>query len=280
MNVVANRVPGRRPAAAPHGLGSAGYLRSHWRLLWRVTKHDLRQRYAGSQLGLGWAMLAPILVLAVYGVVYIEVFRIRVPNLSEAQYVFYVFAGLVPYLVCAEAISLGVTSVITNKAVLNNTVFPIDLTPIKPVLSTQVVMATGLTVVLAGAIATSELHATLVLLPLVWLLNIAWLMGVNWILSVLNVMFRDLQNVITVVLMATLVASPIAYTPDMVPSTLKPLLYLNPMAYFVIAYQQTIMLGEWPSPLRGTVLVVMSIVTFVLGAWFFARVKRVIVDYV
>ncbi len=48
----------------------------------------------------------------------------------------------------------------------------------------------------------------------------------------------------------------------------------------MIAYQQTIMLGEWPSPLRGTVLVVMSIVTFVLGAWFFARVKRVIVDYV
>jgi lipopolysaccharide transport system permease protein len=281
VSSLADRIPARGGTlAGNYRLGSARYLRSHWRLLWRVTKHDLRQRYAGSFLGLGWAMLAPLLLLAIYGVVYIEVFRIRVPDLSTSEYVFYVFSGLVPYLVCADAISQGVTSVITNKAVLNNTVFPIDLTPVKPVLGAQVTMATGLAVVLVGAAATMELHTTLVLLPVIWLLNVLWLMGVNWILSVLNVMFRDLQNVITVLLMATLVASPIAYTPEMVPATLKPLLYLNPMAYFVIAYQQTIMLGVWPSLLRALVLVVMSIATFAFGAWFFARVKRVIVDYV
>lgn len=225
-------------------------------------------------------MLAPLLVLAIYAVVYLQVFRVRVPNLTPAGYIFYVFCGLVPYLVCAEAIGQGVISVIANKAVLNNTVFPIDLTPIKPVLGTQVVMATGLAVVLAGAIATVGLHVTLVLLPVVWLLNILWLMGVNWILSVLNVMFRDLQNVITAVLMAMLVASPIAYTPAMVPPALKLVLDLNPFAYFVIAYQQVIMLGTWPSVPRAIVLVVMSTATFAFGAWFFARLKRVVVDYV
>ena len=123
--------------------GSLRYLKSHGRLLLRVTINDLRQRYAGSMLGLGWAFLAPLLVLGVYALIYLEIFRIRVPDLTSAEYVVYVFCGLVPYLAAAEAIAHGDHAVIANKSVLNNTVFPIDLTPVKPVLATQAIMVAG-----------------------------------------------------------------------------------------------------------------------------------------
>ena len=126
---------------------------------------------------------------------------------------------------------------IANKSVLNNTVFPIDLAPIKPVLSAQAIMTAGMLVVLAGAVMTGNIHATLVLLPVIWALNIIWLAGLNWLLSVINVIFRDLENFVSAILMVMLVASPIAYTPAMVPSSLKLLLDLNPFAYFVVAYQ-------------------------------------------
>ena len=107
-----------------------------------------------------------------------------------------------------------------------------------------------------------------------------WLIGVNWVISILNVLFRDLQNLLTVVLMILLVASPFAYTPSMVPPALKPLLLLNPFAYFVVAYQQVIMLGQIPDAWHLSALIVMPIVTFVFGSWFFAKVKGVAVDYV
>ena len=262
------------------GLGSARYLVTHRKLLTRVVTNDLRQRYAGSVLGLGWAFAAPLLVLAIYSVIYLEIFRVKVPNLSSFEYVIYVFCGLVPYLASAEAIGIGTQAVITNKSVLNNTVFPIDLAPVKPVLATQAIMLAGMAAVLAGAGAAHDLHMTLVLLPVIWVANAVWLIGLNWILSLLNVIFRDLQNLVGAILMVMLVASPIAYTPDMVPSALKPLLALNPFAYFVVAYQQVIMLGIWPSPAHLAVLLFMTIATFVLGSWFFARAKRVIVDYV
>ncbi len=242
--------------------------------------NDLRQRYAGSMLGVGWAFLAPLLVLGIYAVIYLEVFRIKVPNLSSVEYVIYVFCGLVPYLAAAESLGVGVSSVITNKSVLNNTVFPIDLAPVKPVFATQAIMFAGLTAVLVGAALTGNIHPTLALLPVVWLANVIWLIGVNWFLSLLNVVFRDLQNLVSAILMVLLVASPIAYTPDMVPSALKPLLALNPFAYFVVAYQQVIMLGIWPSGRHLIVLLAMSVITFALGAWFFDRAKRVIIDYV
>ena len=72
------------------------------------------------------------------------------------------------------------------------------------------------------------------------------LIGVNWILSLLNVVFRDIQNILTPVLMMMLIISPIAYTPEIVPDSLRPLILLNPFAYFVVAYQQVIVLGIYP----------------------------------
>ena len=205
----------------PSHAGSARYLASHGRLLLGVTLTELRQRYAGSLLGLGWAFLAPLLVLVIYALIYVKIFRVQVENLTGTEYVLYLFCGLVPYLAAAESIAVGAGAVIANKSVLSNTVFPIDLTPVKAVLATQPVMFVGLGVVLAGAAATGNVHSTLVLLPGLWLLTVAWLIGLTWLLSVLVVIFRDLQNLITALLMVMLVASPIAYTPDMVPPSVK-----------------------------------------------------------
>lgn len=268
-----------RGAPGPNG-GSARYLRSHGRLLYRVTRNDLAARHAGSHLGIGWVFLAPLLVLAVYSLIYLEIFKVHVAGLSSTEYVIYIFCGLVPYLATAEAMSTGVTSVLTNKSVLNNTVFPIDLAPVKAALSAQAIMIAGMVVVLGGALATGNVHRTLPLLPAVWLFHIAWLIGVNWVLSLLNVIFRDLQNLLNAILMIMLVASPIAYTPDMVPEALKPLLAVNPFAYFVVAYQQVIMLGIFPSVPHSILIVVVSVAAFVFGSWFFDRAKQVIVDYV
>lgn len=265
--------------ARPRG-GSARYLRSHRRLLWRVSKTELQSRFAGSFLGFGWAFLGPFLVLGIYAIVYLEIFQVRVENLTSTEYVVYIFAGLTPYLMTAEATATGVQSVIANRSVLNNTVFPIDLAPVKSVAEAQPTMFVGMVVVVIGAVLTGNMHATLWVLPLLWALHVAWLIGLNWLLSLLNVVFRDIQTIVTYLLMIMFVMSPIAFTPDMVPDALRPILAVNPFAYFVVAYQQVIMLGIWPSVEHTVGLVLLSVGTFALGSWFFARAKDVIVDYV
>lgn len=243
-------------------------------------------RHAGSLLGLGWVLLGPLLILGVYSLIYLEVFRVRasgsgeLATLSPAAYVVFIFCGLVPYLSTAEALSTGVASVISNKAVLNNTVFPIDLAPTKSALGAQVAMLVGMPLVLVGSALTGHAHPTLVALPVIWTLNLVWLIGVNWVISMLNVLFRDLQNLLTVTLMVLLVASPFAYTPNMVPPAFQLVLLLNPFAYFVVAYQQVIVLGHLPDWWHATVLVVMPLATFAFGSWFFTKAKGVALDYV
>jgi lipopolysaccharide transport system permease protein len=271
----------QRPAQRAWG-GSARYIRSHWRLLLRVTGQDLRLRHAGSLLGLGWVALGPLLILGVYSLIYLEVFKVRTNplHLTGPGYVIYIFCGLVPYLAVAEALARGVGSVITNKAVLNNTVYPIDLTPVQAALGAQAIMVVGMPLVIVGAILTGHAHPTVVAVPIVWALMFVWLVGVNWILSMLNVAFRDLQNLITVILMVLLVASPFAYTTAQLSPAVRLVVYLNPFAYFVIAYQSLIMLGRLPAAWQVAVLVLMPIATFALGSWFFAKAKGVLLDYV
>jgi lipopolysaccharide transport system permease protein len=259
---------------------SAQYLRTHYNLLWRITRNELTSRYAGSIFGLGWAVLTPLMMLAIYAVVYLLIFQVRVPGLSSARYVLLIFSGLVPFLMTSEALGLGVISVVANKAVLSNTVFPIDLAPAKAVLLSQVTMVVGFSVILISSVATRTVPWTIVLLPVLWTLHLLALTGLLWILSLVNLVFRDLPNLINLLLMMIMILSPIAYTPDMVPQALKPVLVLNPMAYFIVAYQDTLILGHLPSLSNVLVVTVMSVGLFAVGGYFFARSKPVFIDYV
>jgi lipopolysaccharide transport system permease protein len=259
---------------------SARYLQSHGGLLWRVTRNELIARHAGSLLGLGWLFLGPLLILAIYAMVYLLIFRVQVPGLSSQGYVLYIFAGLVPFLATAEAISTGTSSVVGNRSILNNPAFPIDLAPVKAALASQVTMLVGLMVIVIGLFAIGSAHPTLALVPFVWALHVIFVVGVNWFLSLLTVVFRDLQNLVTAILMLMLVASPIAYTPAMVPPELAPLITFNPFAYFVTAYQKLLVLGELPTPSHLITLVLISVIAFGAGSWFFGAAKRALLDYV
>ncbi len=259
---------------------SSRFLVSHKRLLWQISLNECKARYAGSVFGVSWAILTPLLLLALYACVYMMVFRVKIPGLSATQYVILILSGLVPFLMTSEALSSGVGAVVANKSVLSNTVFPIDLTPTKAVLLSQLPMGVGFTAIILVLLLTWTATWTVFLLPVIWGLHVLALIGLTWILSLVNLVFRDIQSLIGLALMALMIASPIAYTPDMVPSQLRFILILNPFAYFVTAYQDVMIWGRTPGGWHWLVLVAMSAGLFWVGGSFFSRGKRVLLDYV
>lgn len=261
-------------------IASAKLLKIHRKLLWKVTLNDLKAQYAGSIFGLGWALLTPLFLLAIYTIVYLVIFQVRAPKLTQLQYVMYIFSGLVPFLMTSEALSRGVGSVIANKAIWSNTVFPVDLAPVNAVLMSQTPMIVGFSVILATLLFTGTISWAILLLPVIWGLHLFLLIGLTWILSLINLVLRDIQNMIGLIIMALMILSPIAYTPEMVPAKLKILLVINPFAYYVIAYQSIVVLGKLPVWWNGLILVFMSIGVFLIGGHFFARAKSALIDYV
>ena len=249
-------------------------------LLRQTSINDIRARYAGLVLGLVWLVLYPVLFLGVYAATYLCVFKVRFALFDSNQYVAVIFCGLIPFLGFAEALGLGVGSVTANANLIKNTLFPIELIPVKAVLVSQCSQVVGTGLLLITVALMGKLTWWALLLPLAWAGQILFSVGLLWILSSLNVYFRDLQNMVSVAILFLMMTSPIAYTADMVPATLRPFLKLNPLSYLIASYQDCLMIGRFPRD--GVLWVWLGIAAafFCGGYWFFGRMKTLFVDNV
>lgn len=256
------------------------FLLQHRFLIRQSVGADLRYRTAGTSFGLLWLAFGPVLMVTVYSIVYLVIFRVRPTGMTEYQYVLYIFCGLVPFLGMSEGIVSGLTSLSTNADLLRSTVFPAEVLPVRAVLASQSGFAVGLVLLAVAAVFVGQPSAWWLLLPLLVALQIAWLLGLAWILSVAHLVFRDLQSVVAYVMTMLMVLSPIAYTPEMLPSVLRPLLWLNPLAYFVLAYQKLLIAGAPPSWFHLSGILAVSLSTFGLGYIFFGRARAAVSDYV
>ncbi|TLS76045.1 hypothetical protein FE236_07890 [Mariprofundus erugo] len=243
--------------------------------------HDVRQRYVGSVFGIAWAALFPLLQLGVYAGLYTFIFKVRPSGFEQSQYVILVFSGLVPLMAFNEAVTSATGSLTANKNLLMNTVFPAELIPLRAALAAQVPGLFGLTITMvAGFLFGYTGWQAIVLVPLFWLLLFMFAMGVGWLLSLLSLVARDIQYGMGIVLMMLMVLSPFAYTPEMVPSALKAIIYFNPMSYFVLCFQQAICYGHMPDLINVLGCLILASTSFFVGFALFQRAKRMFFDYV
>jgi len=251
----------------------------HRLLLQQTTWNDIRARYAGSALGLFWLILYPLIFLGVYALVYVYVFQVRFAEFNSLEYVALIFCGLIPFIGFSESLGAGVGSVTGNANLIKNTLFPIELVPVKATLTSQVTQAVGTVLLLLAIGGLGKLSFWALWLPAIWLCQVLFTLGLIWILSGLNVFVRDLQNMVSVIILVLMLVSPIAYTANMVPPALQPFLAINPLYYIITAYQNVLMLGQLPPLSMLAALIGFSLGSFWLGYWFFDRLKPVFVDY-
>lgn len=255
-------------------------LWKHRLLLVQTTWRDLRSRYIGSVLGFAWLFLYPLLFLGTYALMYVFVFRIRFADYSSMDYIAHIFCGLIPFLGFSESIGTGVRSITDNPNLIKNTLFPIEMIPVKAVLVSQTTQFVGTGLLLILLAILGRLSKWALLLPVIWFFQLLFTTGLVWFLSSLNVILRDIQNTISVAMMILMMVSPIAYTTDMLPDNLRHLLGLNPLFYFIISYQRTLMSGEAPGGTVFGIVIILGLGVFFLGFSFFMRMKTVFVDSV
>lgn len=259
---------------------TAAVIRELWDkrlLLLRAVGVELRTQHAGTVLGLIWVVLGPLLLLALYTVIYAVVFEIRVPALTRIEYVLNVFSGLILFLAFSQALSAASSSLIRDRKVLFSS-FPAAFIPIKSVIVAYVILLPATVFVVLGDVAFSRPTWTLILVPIVAFLQLLFSIGIGFLLAVLSLVIRDITFVLQYVVVALLVATPIAYTPDMIPAHLKSLLYVNPLFYFVSANQHLILLNRLPPPQVIVPAVALAFAFFLGGLWVFGRARSALID--
>lgn len=254
-------------------------LRRHRHILIRTSIAEIRNIYAGSILGAAWVLIGQLTVLGIYSLTFVVIYRIKPADMTVYEYILYVFCGLTSFLPFAGSLSAGALSLVSNRAVLLNTVFPAELIPLRSVLVASIAMPVGAVILAVADIVWSEASWTTLLVPVVMVLQLMFTAGLVWLLSLAALVVRDIQHFIQYAVMMLAVITPIAYTPDMVPASLKALIYVNPLSYFVVSFQYLIILNRLPEPQILLPMLALSIGVFVLGFAAVRRAKGAFYDY-
>jgi ABC-type polysaccharide/polyol phosphate export permease len=210
-----------------------GQRRQTARLPLQLVLFEIRVRAAGSVLGVGWAILQPLLFLATYWYL-LTVLRAKHlgPGGNDAQ-LSVLLSGLVAWLFIARSMGSSLGMLTSHAGLIRNINFPLAVLPFVTVGSKAVDFLVGIIVVLASVILAGLLSWTALLLIPVSLLLGAFLVALAALLGPLAVMLRDLTRLTQVVLRIGLFVTPVLYLPSALPHQVEGFAYFNPAAYFV-----------------------------------------------
>ena len=261
-----------------------GFLKQPFSLLWkyrnllyRTTSSDIKGRYAGTLMGIAWLAIYPLLFLSLYAVVYVAIFKVRFGEMRSFDYVLMIFAGLIPFLNFVEMLGVGVNSVTSNSQLIKNTLFPIELIPVKAVLSCLPGLVISLTILETALIVCGKASFFNIIVLAVILLQYVFSIGLCWILSALNVFIKDIGQIIPIISLFLMLVSPIAYTIDMVPPKAMTFMYFNPLFYLIMLYRSVLLGSVFPWR-QFCVFGVVSFALFYIGFALFVRLKRIFTD--
>lgn len=250
----------------------------HRNVLLTTVVDELRKRYSATILGAAWNILQPLMFLMLYAFVYVRIFRISVAGFSSVDYVLLIFTGLVPFLAFSESLTTGASSVTDNKSLVKNTLFPIELVPVRVVLVAMTGMMVGLTMLVGVLLGRGHVLSTQLFLPLIIVPHLLFMVGFTWLLSIAAVFFRDILNLVHPINLFLMMISPIGFTREMIPAEILPLMQFNPLYYIIMVYRGMLYTGDVPWDLLA-VFSVASLVMFLAGYYVFSRLKVICADY-
>lgn len=266
--------------------------RAIWQPLWELprryelvlslARRDLVSRYKGSVLGIVWAVLNPVVMIAIFTFIFANVFGARFgPSTSAWDYALYLFCGLLPWSMFQETVQRATTTIITHANLVKRVLFPLETLPAAQTLSSLANQLFGtIALLLATLILRKHLPLTIFFLPLLLVPQTLLTIGAAWLVSSLGVFIRDLTQGISLLLMAWMYLTPIIYPESVVPDRYRGLLNINPFTALVRSYRRIVLEGVSPDWMGMAYFSVFSLIVFCVGYWWFARTRKNFADVI
>lgn len=265
--------------------------RLRWELLVNLVRKDLKVKYQSSALGFLWSLATPLLLLAVYYLVFSFILRNGIPDFAV-----YLMAGLLPWNAFSAALSFGSGSVVGNANLVKKVRFPLSVLPLTAVgyAAVHFVLQMGVFFVFLLFFHREAFGPQLVLLVPALGVLILFATGLAMLVAALTVRYRDVQHLLEVVLLAWFWLNPVIYGLFLVRDRLGDatwVFFLNPMAAVIATFQRALYVTpDVPMPDGSTRQVLaydgysgylillgmagaISVVTFLVGLTVFRRMR-------
>lgn len=205
----------------------------HPTLFRQFLRREILGRYRGSMLGIAWAFITPLLMLGVYTLVFVGVFKLRWSGAEQAgglAFALRLFAGLMVFNLFAEIMGRAANFFVEQPNLVKKVSFPLPLLPFIALGSAVFHFGLSLIILFLGTLLIDfQWSATILLIPLVMLPLIPLLLGFSLLLSSLGVYIRDTSPVVTLSVSLFLFLSPIFYSLESLKPTWRFWMNLNPL---------------------------------------------------
>lgn len=252
-----------------------GFQKHDARVTINIFKMTLRDRYLGSVIGVGWAVIQPLILLSMYTFIFGFVFKAKMPG-SESTFAFaiWLITGYVPYMAISEAMSGSSTSVVGGASLVKNIVFKTETLPMAATMLSGVPFAVGMAVLLLLQLAdgnSPSVHvlALLIIIPIQFM----FLAGMGFFFAATTVFVRDVSQIVPTLSLLILFFSPVFYQTDMMPHVVQRITFFNPFYQMIQPYRDTLINHEFPEPWGMLYLIVVSILVFVMGLKYFRKLN-------
>jgi len=257
--------------------------RKYWSDLWRFRElflilawRDVAVRYQQTAIGAGWAVLRPLLTMAVLSVIF---GRIAGLPSNGVPYPVFVFTALLPWQFFASALTEAGGSLVENEKLVSKVYFPRLVVPGSAVLVCLLDLLIS-AVLLAGMLAWYQVTPSwrLLAVPLLTGLAFATALGPGLLVAALNVEYRDFRYLIPFVVQFGLYLSPVGFGSAVVPESWRLVYSLNPMVGVIDGFRWAVC---DPAPLYWPGLALSATVSLLLlaaGFTYFRRTERGFAD--
>jgi len=245
-------------------------------LLSTLIKKDIEQRYKGSVLGILWAILVPLLMLAIYTFVFSEIFHAKWNIASDDKYEFamVLFCGLSAFNMVSEIMSRSTNLIADNTNYVKKVIFPLELLPVVITFSALFNCVISYAIlILAKLLLTGEVSVTIYQMIILFIPLCIFCVGISLNISALSVYLKDIRNVISILVMILMYISPVFFSLSAVPAKFRILCEINPMTYIIENFRNVVLYGQNVNVIYFVKSLIISVGLFIIGSVIFERTK-------
>ncbi len=246
-----------------------------------LTKRDFAERFSGSSLGMSWLLLAPMVNIFIYIVVFSELIGARIPGVeSTLGYGVYLVSGLLPWVAFANTVSRISTIYVDKRHIISKIKLDLRSFPLFVVLAETVVFVFACAIFLVFLLYFDfELSRQLVWFPVIYALQQLFAFSLGFVLAIFHVFLRDLKEFISVSLQLWFWLTPIVYTFDILPDYATEYFRFNPAFLFIKSYHNVFVYDSAPSGDSLLMLFALGLLLLGLGLLLHLKLERDIRDF-
>ncbi len=247
-------------------------------MIWDLAKSDFRKRFAGSYFGVAWMFIQPVVTVLIYFCIFQLGFK-SVPPVPGVPYVLWLVPGIVPWFCFSEALNAGTNCLQEYHYLVKKVVFNVELLPVIKLLSCLVIHVIFIFIMIAMFFGYGRL-------PLASWIQIAYYscaltvlaLALVFLTSSFNVFFKDMAQIVNILLQFGMWITPIMWDPGMFPNRpawLEAVLKINPVFYITNGFRDSMLTGHWfwQRPMQTLYFWAVTALLFFLGLRLFRKLR-------